>query len=118
MKLEYAVKHVAEQLIIKHFVSMNDCGLLYRHSFRTHDLVTTMNVQDMLDNHLTNVVDKPNIVVNIIDFFYRESCEWWCSNIILCCIPLATCKAFDTFCTLVSGPYYQIEVWKLSCAIR
>jgi hypothetical protein len=74
-------------------------------------MVTCMNVQDMLDDNL-KLYDKPILFVNVLDFYFRESCKWWCSNILLCCLPLAACTAFDALSTCISGPYYEIEVWK------
>lgn len=109
MKLDDVVKKVAGELVSRHFVSMDGCGLVYRYSFRTHEFVTSTVVQDMLNERLTT---QHELIVNILDFHHRESCEWWCGNILLCCLPLTACSAFDALSTKVCGPYYQIEVWR------
>ena len=112
MKLEEVVKNVADKLVSNHFVSMNDCGLICRYPFRTHDIVACNDVQDLLDAYL-KTREKPDVIVNILDFYHhRESFEWQCCNVMLCCLPLATCTTFDALSTWISGPYYEIEIWK------
>lgn len=111
MKIEDVVKNVANKLVSTHFVSMDDCGLICRYPFRTHDIVRCKDVQDMLDEQL-KTHGRSDLVVNILDFHYRESFEWWCGNIVLCCLPLGTCTIFDALSTRIYGPYYEIEIWK------
>lgn len=115
MKLQQVVDNVAKQVISKRFVPENQLGLICRYTFRTKDIVACTNIQDMLDEKI-NVMcwgkDVPRkIHVTIRDFYFRESCEWWCSNIVLCCAPLAACTIFDAISNIVVGPYYEIEVF-------
>jgi hypothetical protein len=108
MKIEKLVKDVSQKLVKTHFVSVNDVGLLLRLSFRTRDTITCISVQDMLNESLKGIDDKPELIVNILDFHIRDTFEWCCLNTVSCCLPLA----IETFQYILHGPYYQIEVWK------
>lgn len=111
MKLEEAIQNICKELVDKRFTSSEcECRRICRYSFRTHDKVTCRNVEEMIAENL-KLHDKPKLFVNITDYFYRESYNWWCSNIIFCCLPLAVCTAFDALSTRIFGPYYKIEVW-------
>lgn len=117
MKLNQAVDNVAKMVISKHFIPENELGIICRYPFRTKDTVTCIGVQDMLDEKLNinqGETDKARkIHVEVRDFYFRESCEWWCSNILLCFVPIATCKVYNCILDNVNGPYYEIVVLRV-----
>jgi len=108
MKIEEVIKDISKNLVNTRFIAANEIGLLLRSSFRTRDTITCISVQDMLNESLKGIDDKPNIIVNILNFHTRDTFEWCCMNTVSCCLPLA----IETFQYLMHGPYYQIEVWK------
>jgi hypothetical protein len=114
MKIEKVIEDVAKKLVSQGFKAPNEIGRVYSCSFRTHDVVTCFGVQDMLNRQLSTMHtdDGHELHVNVIDVHFRKSCEWWCGNVVLCCLPLVACTASDAFSKAVFGPYYTLEVWR------
>ena len=116
MKLDNAVDNIAKIVISNRFATENELGIICRYPFRTKELVQCKDVQDMLDEKINLIQGETykarKIYVEVRDFYFRESCEWWCSNILLCFVPIATCKVYDYILDNVNGPYYEIVVFK------